>query len=515
MSMRKARPSRAARLTAVFGAFLFFAAPALPNGQNTYTNWPTGNDAYWVSLTNHITWCHRALVDRYAAAGLNTNLVHKPTYLYPFYDYRQFLSNVQSVCSYFVCQTNLGADGTFNDWFDRPTTNYVWTWTIWSPTSTRPSDFLRWTFTNLLEALSSNGQMAVRFPDTVAVTGRVVVVPGWQVGQMNQYNVTIDTPPTNVVVNQDRWRLDENTLRLWQDAVASNDIPSGVAAAISSLMWTAASGYFTNTVTVSPTNAGAREIKDLLSGVAGYGGNASGSWNTSEVPESAYWTWPTYLPVRTNRVAATPDWNQVATNVSGSPRWIQQWFNCTVSSRLDAVKVWYDVTTFAFTNPPVVFCVQTNAFLCNDYWTRCDISNTTRYAVSFRAPTNLAGTAESYTRWSIKGLGVSDTDIGLSLSGGRWPFNDDRYRRSLFSSFFSAEQGPVGEWYNRFWPIAAGTDGQAPCRGAWSTYSSFPYGGYTYDLGCYLDLSPSAEEWDSILPPGTAPAILRPTQGRP
>lgn len=89
---------------------------AAESGPGYAVEW-SASDPHWVGLTNHLTWCRLALLERYAAAGLNTNAVHNPILTDPSTDYAAFAANIDAVATYYVCHTNVGADGTFNDYF--------------------------------------------------------------------------------------------------------------------------------------------------------------------------------------------------------------------------------------------------------------------------------------------------------------------------------------------------------------------------------------------------------------
>jgi len=93
-------------------------------------------------MTNHITRCYEAIVDRCRVAGLSTNedmIGCKPTFIWPYLDYMRFGEKIDEICGNFVCQTNSDANGSFDTFFS----------TLNSQTTNYPMDFPMWTVSNL------------------------------------------------------------------------------------------------------------------------------------------------------------------------------------------------------------------------------------------------------------------------------------------------------------------------------------------------------------------------------
>ena len=90
---------------AVFVALSFCATSTFAVPEMSYTNWPAVTP--WTDLTNHISWCYKALSERLLvdnrAAETNDIL---PSYVWPYNDYVRFAEKIDSLAPSFVCQTN-------------------------------------------------------------------------------------------------------------------------------------------------------------------------------------------------------------------------------------------------------------------------------------------------------------------------------------------------------------------------------------------------------------------------
>lgn len=117
--MNTAKLSKAFVSLALLATLSFLPQSAL--AATSYTNWPATAD--WVDLTNHVNLCYQAILTRCKVANISTNGFHAPTYIYPAYDYRRLIQQIEALCPYFVCSTNFGSDGTLNDYFSVGATN--------------------------------------------------------------------------------------------------------------------------------------------------------------------------------------------------------------------------------------------------------------------------------------------------------------------------------------------------------------------------------------------------------
>ena len=83
---------------------LFCTTAALASPEMSYTNWPSVTE--WADLTNHISWCYRALSERLTVANRasETNDI-TPSYTWPYSDYTRFAQKIDSITSGFADQT--------------------------------------------------------------------------------------------------------------------------------------------------------------------------------------------------------------------------------------------------------------------------------------------------------------------------------------------------------------------------------------------------------------------------
>jgi len=78
------------------------------------SQWPSDPD--FTALTNHIGACYQAVCQRYLSAGVTTNSVPVPTFVFPYQDYANLAAAIDNVCGAYVVQTNADGNGCFSAW---------------------------------------------------------------------------------------------------------------------------------------------------------------------------------------------------------------------------------------------------------------------------------------------------------------------------------------------------------------------------------------------------------------
>ena len=165
-------PWRCSFLRGLALVLLFLVGEVNASPEMSYTNWP-GTDLEWVTLTNHISWCYRALVARMNAlapdvsVGSTNDIV--PSYVHPYRDYLRFADKIDALAPYYVCQTQAVATGDarteYKKWFTTQQSDGSYT-----------NDFPFWTVTNLHVQAFGKVQWTTNFPlhAWMAITNRSI-----------------------------------------------------------------------------------------------------------------------------------------------------------------------------------------------------------------------------------------------------------------------------------------------------------------------------------------------------
>ncbi|MEM7396692.1 MAG: hypothetical protein AAF492_30550, partial [Verrucomicrobiota bacterium] len=132
-------------------------SPAFGQSPDPTTNsvWHWAQEDEFEKITNLLTWCHDALIERYQAVNVCTTKVHEPSYIWPVRDLIEFAHDVDEIADKYVNHT-LATGDDFDPYFEE-TTGWTWQFVEGIETSgyrwvvARTNEFPMWTRGGLLE----------------------------------------------------------------------------------------------------------------------------------------------------------------------------------------------------------------------------------------------------------------------------------------------------------------------------------------------------------------------------
>ncbi|MEM7396182.1 MAG: hypothetical protein AAF492_27930, partial [Verrucomicrobiota bacterium] len=211
--------------------------------QNSYEHWNLTGDPDFGKITEHIEWCYTALTQRYAAVGKDVEAVHEPTYAFPAYDYRAFITDIEAIHDEYLNHHLADDDGSFARYFeDHPITNWHWVTEdtnspydcedYWEVRNVNyETNFPRWTLGDLLIE-SRAGMLETQLVCSTYTLSRPGYHPDVDEECVEYMDVSYEDERTNQVIPH--WFINLTPLEHW-GAITNMDYVKGIERAILNL----------------------------------------------------------------------------------------------------------------------------------------------------------------------------------------------------------------------------------------------------------------------------------------